>query len=151
MAANTAPIYPRTPRTPHGVIPNSFAALTRSDGVGTIGTNLVKLDTAAADGTFYRHLLIKACASAAATTTAATVIRLFHSTVDSGATTVNDTMLIGEVQIPAISAANATGATPDFIIPINFALESGHTLLVGTSVSPSASVSFSCVLVAGDY
>lgn len=151
MPGNTAPIYPRTPRTPHGVIPNSFAALTRSDGVGTIGTNLVLLDTATTNGTFYRHLIIKACASAAGTTTTATVIRLFHSTVASGATTVNDTMLIGEIQIPAISASNATGATPDFIIPINFALESGHTLLVGTSVTPGASVSFSCVLVAGDY
>lgn len=151
MPANTAPIYPRAPRTPHAIIPVSFAALARSDGVGTIGTNLVLLDSAGANGTFYRHVQIKATATAAGTTTSATVIRLFHSTVSSGATTASDTHLIGEIQIPSLSAANATGASPEFIIPVNFAMESGHHLLIGTSVTPGASVSFACVAVAGDY
>lgn len=151
MPANTAPIYPRAPRSPHAVIPTSFTALTRTDGVGTIGTNLVLLDSAGTNGTFYRYVIVKPCATAAGTNTSATVIRLFHSTVSTGSTTANDTFLIGEVQIPSVTAASATVATPDFVIPVNFALESGHHLLVATSVTPGASVTFACVAVAGDY
>lgn len=151
MPANNAPIHPRAPRAPSVQIPVSATALARTDGVGTVGTDLFLLDTAAADGTYYRHIAIKATATAAATSTTATVIRLFLSSVSSGATTAANTHLIAEIQIPAVSAANATGTTPDFILPLNMALAAGQTLLVGSSVTPGASVAFKCVAVCGDY
>lgn len=151
MAANTAPIYPHTVRSPGVSITSTTTALVRTDGVGTIGTDLLLLSTAGTDGTFYRQVNIKPCATTAATNTTATVIRVFKSTVTSGATTAGNTQLLGEVQIPSVSAANTTIPLPDFIIPLNIALEAGHTLLIATSVATGASVTFACVAIAGDY
>lgn len=151
MPANTVPIYPKTPAINGAIITASISANVKSDGAGTIGTDSVLVFTPGANGSFVRFVRVKAVASAAATATTATVIRLFQSTQSSGATTRDNTFLIGEIQIPSVSAANSTGATPEFDIPVNFALQSDRYLLACTHVVAAANTAFQLTTVAGDY
>lgn len=112
---------------------------------------MVLVSSAGADGTFYRAVRVKAWATAAATSTSATVIRIFKSTLSSGATTSADTHLLGEIQIPAVSAANTTGALADFDIPLNIAVPTGQHLLASTSIVAAANTGFSLIAIGGDY
>lgn len=151
MPANTTPIFPKTPRVAGGAITPSLSANVKSDGAGTIGTDMLLLFTPGSNGSFVQRVRVKAAASAAATSTSATVIRIFASTQSSGATTNANTQLIGEIQIPSVSAANATGGTPDFDIPVGFAFPSDRYILACTSVVAATNTSFGLTVIAGDF
>lgn len=150
MPANTVPIYPVTPVCPHVVITSSTTANVATDGSSTIGTSSVLVGSSGTNGTFWRFCRIKPYATSN-TTTSATVIRLFKTTQSSGATTNANTSLIGEMQIPAVSAANTTGAVPDFDIPLNIALPSGTNIIAVTSIVAAANSGFAITLFGGDY
>lgn len=150
MPANTVPIYPVTPVCPHGVITSSTTANVATDGGSTIGTSSVLIGSAGSNGTFLRFARIKPWATTN-TSTSATVIRLFKTTQSSGATTSANTALIGEMQIPSVSAANTTGALPDFDIPLNVAIPSGTSIIATTSIVAAANSGFSITLFGGDY
>lgn len=151
MPANTVPIYPVTPKADGVVITSSTTANVRTDGNGTIGTDIVLVSSAGSNGTFYRFVRVKPWATASATSTSATVIRVFKSTQSSGATSNANTHLLGEIQIPAVSAANTTGALPDFDIPLNIALPTGQHLLACTAIVAAANTGFAITAVGGDY
>lgn len=151
MPANTVPIYPVTPRADGQVITASTTANVRTDGNGTIGTDMVLVSSAGTNGTFYRFVKVKPWATVAATSTSATTIRVFKSTQSSGATSSANTHLVGEVQIPLVSAATTTGALPDFDIPLNIALPAGQHLLACTSIVAAANTGFAITAVGGDY
>ena len=151
MPANTSPIYTPTPNVGTARITAQQAGSGKSDGSGTVGTDIFKTFTAGANGSYVRDLTIKPAATAAATTTTATNIRVYLSTVGSGSTTSSDTKLFREIGIPAVSAANTSTPTPDFVIPLGFAIPSGTYIHVGSGNTLAASTEFHTEVVGGDY
>src|SRR6266566_1177651 len=101
VPANTSPVFTLVPNV--GLAAPS-AANTKSDGAGTVGTDIFKAFTAGANGSFVTRVRINPVASAAGTATTATVGRVFYSTVTSGATTNANTFLLGEVTLPSVTA-----------------------------------------------
>lgn len=151
MPANTTPIYTLTPNIGQARITAQQASSGRSDGGGTVGTDIFKTFTAGSNGSYVRDLVVKAVATAAATNTTATSIRVYRSTVGSGATTSADTKLIRELSIPVVSAANTATPAPDYTIPLGFAMASGDYLHVGSGAAIAANTEFHTTVTGGDY
>lgn len=148
MPANTDPIWTKNGKVDAIAV---TAANTSSQGGGTIATDIFKAFTAdATNGSFVREVRFMPTATAATTTTA-TVGRVFLSSVTSGATTSSNTHLIGEITLPATAADNASSAAPVFTIPIGFAINAGWTVLVTNHSAPAANTAWKAVVIAGDY
>lgn len=148
MTANTTPIYTQIPRL--GAVPVT-AANTRSDGVGTIATDIFLAFTASADGAFISKVRFVATATTAATATAATTARVFVSSVTSGATTASNTSVVAEVNLPVTTAAHATTPAQPVDVPLNIAIPPNATILVTCHVAPNANTAWKALVVAGDY
>lgn len=152
MAANIDPIWTKTPKLATGNWTSSNTALTKNDGSATgVGTDIELVFTAGAEGSFVEKLRALPVASTAATATTATMLRVYVSTVNSGATTRDDTHLIAEIPCPAQTAGHATAGTYFQEIPIGMALESGQYLLVSMHHAAAANTSWQFLVVAGDY
>ncbi len=148
---NTSPAF-----TKNGFANTSILALAnvKSDGTGnlTTGVTMYKLLTAdATNGSYVDFVRVMAVASAAATTTNATVIRIYVSTITTGATSAADTFCIAEIAIPAVSAANATTALNPFDLPINLRLAPSQTLLCSTHSVAAGSTTWNATVFGGDY
>jgi hypothetical protein len=149
MASNTAPIYGKTPKVSGVAV---TAANTKSDGAGTIGTDLFVAFTAGADGAWVSEARFTPCASVAATATAGTVGRLFLSSKTSGATTAGtDTWQIAEVPLVAQTADQTTTAITPNVIPINKAIPANYTILASTHAAPNANTSQQATVYGADY
>jgi hypothetical protein len=152
MPANTAPIYGLVPNIGFANI-STTSTLTRSDGVGTIGTNLFKAFTAGVNGSFIQKVRFLPVANTAAVTTVATTLRVFISTVGTGSTTAADTYLIGEVSVPGLTtaAANSTAAVNYYELPLNFAIPSSDFIYVGQHVAQTTNQNWLAVVIGSDY
>jgi hypothetical protein len=149
MAANTSPIYSLTPNI-SGIEPT--AANTNSDGTGTIGTNIFKAYTAGANGSYISVIRWSAVGTAAATSTTATVGRIFVSSINSGTTSPgNNTWLLAEYSLAVQSTDHSTNATFFIEVPINKALPGGWTILVTNHAAPAANTAWQAVVYGGDY
>lgn len=149
-APNTVPIYTKTPRITNGTLTGNIAS-TRSDGVGTIGTDLFTAFTAdATNGSYVSKMRISGAATTP-TTMAASVIRIFISDKTSGATTAADTWLWAEVSTAAVPAANASNAINYYEVPLNFALPPSYTILVSIHANVTANTRWQCLVIGGDY
>jgi hypothetical protein len=148
MPANTSPVFTLTPNI--GIV-SPTAANTKSDGGGTVATDIFKAFTAGANGSFVWRVRINPVASAAGTATTATVGRVFYSTVTSGATTNANTFLIGEVALPSVTADSASAATNPIEIIINMAIPTGSFIHVTTHAAPAASTLQQFTVIGGDY
>ena len=151
MPSNTEPIYTGTPKI-ESCTPVLVCAGT--DGVGFVVsggtvTHYIAF-TAGTNGSYIKEARIKAATTNGTTAVAATSIRFFVSTVASGATSGANTHFITEVAIPTFTPAAAT-SSPDFIIPLNFAIESGKYLLCCTGVVASANTFYKVTTFGGDY
>lgn len=152
MPANVDPIYAKQANNGRGNWTSSLTGNVKSDGAGAaIGTDMVKLFTAGANGAFVQKLRANPNASAAATATTATVLRIYISTVTSGATTRDNTFLWAEVACPAQTAAQTTTATYPLEIPLGFALEPNATILVSMHHAAAANTSWGFHVIGGDY
>lgn len=146
--SNTAPNF-----TKDGVIGSAriTAANTSSAGGGTIGTDIFRLLTAdATSGTFIEFVRCIPIATTPTTTTA-TVLRLFASSVTAGATTNADTFLIAEVALPASAADNTATAVNPIDIPLNFRLPASWTLLATNHAAPAANSNWIATAIGGNY
>lgn len=150
MAGNTTPIFSRI-----GIISASAIGTTAavsSSGVGTIGTNIFNVFTAdATNGSFVQRIRFSPSATTAATSTAATVHRIYVSSVSTGATTQANAWLFQEVACAAQSAAATTTATAYVEVPLNFALPPNYTILVNSSVVNNANTSWTAIVFGGAY
>lgn len=90
-------------------------------------------------------------ASAAATVGVATVLRIFLSTVGSGATTAANTFLIGEISVPAINSDNSVNATNYYDFLLNMAIPSGMFIHVTQHVAQTANQNWIAQAIGGDY
>lgn len=135
MAANTAPIYGRTPDIQIAGAVIGSAANTATDGTGANITEIYTAD--AAEGSYVQYVKLKSIS-----TTAATVVRLWFcsdtGTFTPGTTnTAANTSLFAEVGIPLWTASN-TLASPDIIIPVNLPMPPNTKLLMSFGTSTGA-------------
>jgi hypothetical protein len=149
---NTSPIYTLVPKRGSATLLPATTANVKSDGAGTIGTDMLLAFTChASQGSYVSSIRFTPVASAAATTTTATTLRAFVSTQASGATTNANTYLIAEVAAAAQVADHSTNATFYLEVPINKALALSDTILVSTHVVPATSTAWQVLVFAGDY
>jgi hypothetical protein len=149
MTANIDPSFTTTQSTSSVVV---TAANTKSDGTGTIGTDIFKAGGVYVDhGGYVLKLRWIATASSAATTLVATVARIFISSQSSGSTTSADTYLWEEISLPRVTAASSTSTTNYFDIPLFFSLPPGYTILVTNHTAPTTSTAWCAVLYYGDF
>jgi hypothetical protein len=151
MAANTAPIFTAVPDYGRATWTNSSTANTRSDGVGTIGTSMLLLFTAGTEGSFLNKIRLQPTAGVAATATTATVARFYISSITSGATDATNTQCIGEIALPAQTAAQTTTATNFVELPLGLPIPTGYTVLMSMHHVAAANTSWQAVIFAGDY
>lgn len=152
MAVNNDPLLAGKGNAGSNVWLPATTANTKSDGTGTIGTDMIKLFTADSTyGAFVQKVRLNPQASAAATATTATVARIYISSITSGATTNADTFLWAEVACPAQTADQTTTATSPIEIPLGFALPAGYTILASMHHAAAASTSWSFTCIGGDY
>lgn len=152
MAQNTSPIFSLVPVVSSAQLVNGTTGSTRSDGVGTVGTDLLKAFTAnATNGSFVSKIRISPAGLVAATNTTASVIRIFISSITSGATTAANTFLFAEISTAVIAAAHSTIAVNWYELPINVALPASYTILVSIHAAPAANTQWTCLVFAGDY
>jgi hypothetical protein len=149
MAANTSPIFSLTPNVGQVTITQT-AANTSSAGGGTVGTDIFKVFTSGANGSFAQRIRFMSVATAP-TTGVATTLRIFLSTVGSGSTTAADTFLIGEISVPAIASDNSTNATNYYDFIVNSALPTGMFILVTQHVAQTANQNWVATAFGGDY
>ena len=149
MAGNAIPQF-----TKNGVVGSVTvtAANTKSDGAGTIGTDIFLAATAdATNGTFVEYVRLIPTATAAGTATTATVGRIFISQQTSGSTTSSNTFLFAEVSLAAQTAdSTSTGVTP-LDVPMNLRLPAGYTILVTNHATPAANTAWRALVIGGDY
>lgn len=148
MPANTTPIYTLTPITPSVQL---TAANTRSDGNGTIGTDIFRLMTAGSNGSFLSSIRFMPWATVAGTATTGTVIRVYLSSQTSGATTSANTFLIGEYSAAAQTADSATVGVYPIDAQINRALSAGEAVLISIHAAPAANTGWAATGFGGDY
>lgn len=150
MPANTAPIFTLTPNVGRAVV--GASANTNGLGTGTIATDIMLVFTAGANGSWLSKVRFHPAASAAATATTATTLRVFVSTAASGATTGGTNVwLIGEISAAAQTADHSTSATNPLEFPLNFAIPTGQTILVASHVVNSANTAWHATCFGGDY
>jgi hypothetical protein len=150
MAANTSPIYSLTPNISGAEI---TTANTNSDGTGTIGTNLFKIYTAGANGSYVSVIRWSAVATTAATATAATVGRLFITSLTTNTVTTpgTNTWLLAEYGLASQSADNSGTATFFIEVPIYKAIPATWCLLATTHAAANANTGWQVVVYGGDY
>lgn len=150
MAQNTSPIFTLIPKVGFGTLTGNIASA-RSDGVGTIATDLFVCFTAeATDGSYVDKIRISAAATTP-TSMAASVIRLFICSVTSGSTTAATAVLFSEISTAAIPAANATNAINYYEVPCNFILPPSYTILASIHANMTANTRFQILTFGGDY
>lgn len=152
MAQNTSPIFVLTPNIGRALFPTT--GLTKSDGssgVSGIGTDMAVAFTPGAFGSFVEKIRFSPVASVAATATAATVLRLYISTQNTGVTTSSNTTLIAEIGAAAQTADHSTNATNYFEIPLNIKLPTATYLLISTHAAPATNTQWQSVAFGADF
>lgn len=149
MPANTSPIFTLVPNVGKVAV---TAANTKSDGTGTVGTDIFKAFTAGGNGSFVTRVRWNPTATTAATTTTNTVGRIFFSTIGSGATTGGtDTFLLAEVNLAAVSADNSTNPTNPIEVTLNIAIPTGGFIHVSNHAAPAANSAWQATVFGGDF
>lgn len=147
--ANTSPIFSGTPNVGRVTITQA-SANTSSAGGGTVGTDMFLTFTSGASGSFVQKVRFMSVATTP-TTGVATTLRIFLSTVGSGATTAANTFLIGEISVPAIASDATTAATNYYDFSINQAIPTGYFIHVTQHVAQTANQNWIAVCFGGDY
>lgn len=149
MAANTSPIFTRTPDIQVGGAIIGSSANTATDGTGA---NTYVIFTADATEGGYVYLARFKPVS----TIAATVIRVWVCT-DTGAFTAGttntaaNTGMLGEITVAAFTASN-TIASPTYELAINMPLNASYKILATFGTSTGAGTTgFSVTTIGGKY
>lgn len=131
MAANTTPIFTKSPRISWGA--NITAANTAMDGTGTV-TTVFTAD--ATNGSFVDSLSVRALG-----TNVQTTIRVFVNNGSTNTTALNN-VLREDRTLPASTASNNSSLAP-MDIPLRLYLPAGYkiNITIGTAVAAGYAVS----------
>lgn len=147
--ANTEPIYTSTPTVGQCTLTGNIG-LTRSDGVGTVGTDHYLCYTGGANGSFVSKVRITPAASASTSMTAS-VIRFYISTIASGSTAATNTFLFQEVAVAALAAAHTSNSTNFYEVVFNVAIPPGYTILASIDDNLAANTRWQIQTFSGNY
>ena len=149
MPAGTTPIFTISVNCGFAGI---TAANTKSSGTGTIATDIFKAFTAGSNGSFVQKVRFSVVGTTAATASAATVFRVYASSLTSGGTTGGtNTWLLGEVSAAAQTTDSATVGTYPLEIVLNQVIPASWTILVSSHAAPATDTGFQAMVVGGDY
>jgi hypothetical protein len=151
MAANTNPIYSKSGLVGTVTVPQAAGANTKSDGTGTIATDMWLAASPAADGSWLDRIRFSHGNNTVGEASGANVYRLYLSTKNAGATAPADTKLIKEIASPTQNSDHATVPTNFIEEPLGFVLPSGMYLLVSIHANTSAHASLHIVTFGGNY
>jgi hypothetical protein len=140
MASNTDPIFSRAP----AISFNSYITAANTTADLTAGTSYLLFTADATNGGFVTKLRLHATPAG---NTTATVLRLW---INNGATTgtATNNVLYDEITLPA-TTASGTAATPNYEIPLNFALPPGYTLYA--TIHTASANGWSATVIGGRY
>jgi hypothetical protein len=127
------------------------AANTKSDGSGTIGTDLFLAFTAGANDSYLEKLRFFPTASVAGSALAATTARVFMSSRPSGATTSANTSCIGEITLPGVTGDQTTTGNNPYDFVCGFRVFAAYTILVSNHIVPNANTAWKVVPFGGDF
>ena len=158
MPANTSPLFSLTPNV-GTVLLGTTSAQVKSDGTSAgSGTDLMYSAFASgSNGSFIQRVRFNSVASAAATSSVATVLRVYLSTVSTtvgsaaGATTSANTFLLAEVSVPIIVSSHSLNATTFYEIPLNIAVPTGRWILVSQHIAQTTNQAWNCKVFGGDF
>ena len=147
--ANTTPTYSRASDLQMSGAVVGTTANTATDGTGAGNTLIFTADSV--DGGYVQRVILKPIS-----TIAATVVRLWYCSATGAFTpgttnTAANTTLIGEVSVAAWTVSQLL-ASPQYEIPVNFALPASTKLLIsfGTTTG-AATTGFNPLVIAGKY
>lgn len=126
MAANTTPIFGRTPQVEWGATALATAN-TAKDGTGTV---LTVFTADATEGSFIQKIVARAAGS-----NVASVLRVFINNGSTNATAANN-ILYTEMTLPLTTLSEVQSLVP-IEIPLNIGLPAGYKIncTVGTTVA----------------
>jgi len=155
MAANINPIYTLTPKVSTAVITTTYAQV-KSDGTsaGSANDRMVLAFTAGTEGSFIDCIRFTCVASAAATSSIATTLRVYLSTVaapEAGATTSANTHCIAEISVPIVAASHSTNATNFYEVTLNKAIPTGTYIHVSQHLAQTTNQVWKAMVFGGDY
>jgi hypothetical protein len=151
MSANFNPIYTLTPNIGFAKI-TTTAANVKSDGSGTVGTDMFLAFTSGPSGSFIQRARFNAIASAAAVNTVATTLRVFLSSVNTGVLSSTSSSLLVEVSVPGtLSTANSTNSVLYYDVPLNIAIPSSKYILITQHVAQTTNQQWQGTVFGGDY
>jgi hypothetical protein len=155
--ANTAPIFSLTGMVQRSSITNAITALATSNGTAatgvttTTGEMVVVATGDVTNGSYLQRLRLRWTGSTSTSAASAPVVRIYVSTVNSGATTSSNTYCIEEIVMGTQTAASATAATFPYDVPLNFILPAGSYLLASVSAKPTANTEIAMTVYGGNY
>ena len=143
MAVTSTPVFTQTPNVGanNAVLSTAMTNTTAFDGTQAVGTAMVLVFTAGADGARIDQIMCRLASTNGATasgTSAATVVRFW---INNGATntTASTNIFLGEVAIPA-TAVTALGTTALTIYPLTLPsvglnIPATYRIYAGTTVA----------------
>lgn len=151
MAQNTNPIFTLVPNVTQSIWTQNQTGNVKSDGTGTVGTNLVVAFTAGSNGSFLQKIRASPAAALAATATTGTVLRVFLSSANAGSITTGSISQLAEMACPAQTACQTTVAVTPVEIPLGMLVPSGSFILVSMHAAAAANTSWQFIAIGGDY
>lgn len=152
MASNYQQLYPGKGTPGFTTWKSTTTANTKSDGTGTIGTDMLLAFTADATyGAYVEKVRIQAQGSTASTPTTASVARIYISSQTAGATTNSNTWLWREVRLNSVTVDQPTAALSYTDVDLDFSLPPGYTILVSMPHAAAAGTSWAFNVIGGDY
>ena len=152
MAANTSPIFSLTPNVGIVKLTTTWASV-KSDGTcaQSGADSMGKVFTSGTNGSFLQRVRFNTVANTANTTGVATVLRVYLSTVTSGATAAADTQLLAEISVPAIASDHSTNGTNFYEVPLNIAIPTARYIYVSQHVAQTTNQQWQATAFGGDY
>ena len=118
------------------------------DGGGTV--TLYLAFSAGAQGSWVKEARIKLGSTTGIIASSATTMRFYLSTVNSGSPTTANSHPITEIGIPILTP-QLNSATPDLIVPFNFAIPASSYILCNIGVVQTTNAVWQVSIIGGDY
>lgn len=157
MPANTSPIFPLTPNSGamNALLTTAMTSTKAFDGTEAVGTSMVLVFTAGANGARIDTIEVQYTSTNGATASGTTSANLVRYWLNNGSsnTTASNNQLFGELAIPAQSVtALATTRNPVALYIANVSIPAGYKIYAGTTTAVGGT---NCALLVstsgGDY
>jgi hypothetical protein len=148
---NTAPIFSGTPRVSSAQITTTSTNVHTSGGSAVVGTNIFLAFTPGASGSYLQKIRFQYTSTTGVISAAATVFKIYLSSVNTGTPTTAQLSLIVDIQSPAQTISAVTTSAYPIEVPLNFAIPTGYFIMVGQTVAATTNGTWVATVFGGDY